>query len=211
MRKRKSVFEWSSGIIATKADILEIFENLEVSPSPTPLIQARLELSYAPARIKGCLVETLKGDCELMTNVQTKMRTTNVDEVYSRLLQPITHAWAPGDRGSREYTTEEADTNPEVVPDAIVKFRNEMNRFRAPISDMMELALAEAHRNAMIVMREDLNLLERVVQMYNNNPNFRHEVGRVVAIREVARGGDIYAGRDIYDYSVRQIAARRVV
>ena len=52
----------------------------------------------------------------------------------------------------------------------------------------------ETQMNAMRVMREDIKLLEQIARSYDNNPNFRHEVGRVTAVREMARGGKYIRG-----------------
>ena len=54
----------------------------------------------------------------------------------------------------------------------------------------MEVALTEALASGMKVLQEDNALLEGIAKAYDNNPNHRHEVGRVVGIREVALSGD---------------------
>ena len=54
----------------------------------------------------------------------------------------------------------------------------------------MEVALTEALASGMKVLQEDNALLEGIAKAYDNNPNYRHEVGQVVGIREVALSGD---------------------
>ena len=178
--------------IEAEANFLKIFEGL----APTPLIRARLELSYAPVRIKDCLEQTLERDEKLMKNVQNEMRVSSEEEVYSQLLHSITRAWAI--RHRRNSGLEGVDINPEVVPDALFDFRLKLNRFGVPISGVMERTIMEAHRDAMQVMREDIKLLEEIAQAYDNNPNFRHKVGMLTAFRDMGRSGDIFAGRDVY-------------
>ncbi len=184
--------------IRTEADILKILES-SVSPSPAPLIRARLALSYAPARIRECLKRTLDGDDELMKSIQSRMGETSEEVVYSQLLGPITRAWTMRSRRASQG----ADAIPGVVWNILFDFRRQLNRFGVPVSEPMELAFTDAQRNAMRVMREDIRLLEQIAQLYDNNPNFRHEAGRVTAIREMARGGDIFAGQDVYRDGMR--------
>ena len=179
----------------TEVDLLEILER-SVSPSPAPLIRARLRLSCAPAQIRDCLRQTLEGDEDLMKSIQNRMRETSEEVVYHQLLGSITRAWTV--RHHQFQASEGADINPAVVPRALFDFRRQLNRFGVPISEPMEHTIMEAHRNAMQVMRQDIRLLEQIARSYDNNPNFRHEVGRVTAIREMARGGDIFAGLDVY-------------
>ena len=50
----------------------------------------------------------------------------------------------------------------------------------------MEVAMTEALASGMKVLQEDNALLEGIAKAYDNNPNYRYEVGRVVGIREVA-------------------------
>ena len=203
-----SRFERASGVTPTDIDLLDVFD----SPIK-PLMEARIRLSRAPAHIKFCLKQTLESDENLLQSLQSQMTrhsyfgTTNangIEEVCSNLLRPISVAWGQdtASSSSRWYSqpVDIVTFTPERLPDAIHSFRVQLKRYAIPISDLMELALTEATQNAMRVLLEDNRLLVRIAEAYNNNPNFRHEVGRLTAIREIARSGDLLAGRDIYGY-----------
>ena len=198
-----SRFERASGVTPANVDLLQV-----VDSSIRPLMEARIRLSRAPVHIKSCLEQTLKSDAKLLQSVQSEMRnnhvridTNNIDEVFHVLLQPITQAWGQ-DTGSSRWYSRPVDIvtfTPERLPDAFRSFREQLKRYNIPISDLMELAFEEAIQNAMLVLLEDNRLLVRIAEAYNNNPNFRHEVGRLTAIREIARGGQLFEeGYDIY-------------
>ena len=184
-----SRFERAAGIVPTEIDLLEVFG------SPVkPLVEARIRLSRAPAHIKFCLKQTLEDDERLLHSVLSKMNsrgnyvrkiTDDLDEICFELLRHITAAWDPHGAYSRRSSSQPNDIvtfTPERLPDAFQSFREQLKRYDVPISDLMELAMTEAHRNAMLVLLEDNRLLARVAEAYNNNPNFRHEVGRLTAI-----------------------------
>ena len=42
----------------------------------------------------------------------------------------------------------------------------------------------------MKVLQEDNTLLARIAKTHDNNPNYRHEVGRIMGIKEVVLTGD---------------------
>ena len=199
-----SRFERASGVTPADIDLLEVFD----SPIK-PLMEARIRLSRAPVHIKSCLEQTLKSDENLLQSVQSEMRnnrvridTNDIDAVFHVLLRPISNAWGQDTASSSSrWHSQPVDIvtfTPEKLPDALRSFREQLKRYDIPISDLMELALTEAIQNAMRVLLEDNRLLVRIAEAYNNNPNFRHEVGRLTAIREIARSGDLFAERDIY-------------
>ena len=78
---------------------------------------------------------------------------------------------------------------PRQLPQAIQDFRLGLKRHEIPITDGVEVALTEALSSTMSALQEDNALLERIAKAYDNNPNFRHEVGRIMGIREVANSG----------------------
>ena len=58
----------------------------------------------------------------------------------------------------------------------------------------------------MKVLQEDNTLLARIAKTHDNNPNYRHEVGRIMGIREVVVN-DNYSGR----FAPTTLAARGLV
>ena len=169
----------------------KLLEGLEkgqdVNPSPIPLLRARVDLAQAPLHIKACLKQTLEGDNILLESLQHSIGSLFLEDILKKLLEPITHAWHPPDRGIMSTKTPRFE--PRNLPQAIQDFRLRLKRYDVPISDSMEVATTEALASAMLVLTEDNALLTLMAKAFDNNPNYRHEVGRIVGIREVALSG----------------------
>ena len=78
---------------------------------------------------------------------------------------------------------------PRNLPQAVQEFRLQLKRLDIPVTDEMEVALTEALWSAMNVLQADNEILVQIAKAFDNNPNYRHEVGRLVGIRDVALSG----------------------
>ncbi len=160
-----------------------------LSPSPLPLLQARDDRAMVPLHIQACLKSAVEAaNAETREQLKVKLGVLDMEHAIRELLKPVTHAWHPPDDPSR-ITWPPPPLVPPDIPQALKRFRLELKRCGVPVSDDIETALTEALASAMLVLKEDNALLERVAKAYDNNPNNRHEVGRIVAIREMALSG----------------------
>ena len=178
-----------TGITSPHEELLDVLERNQVSPSPVPLLRARVDLATAPLHIEACLKQALDGITpEATTTLMNTWRISDLQEVQQKLLEPITQAWHPS--GGGRWATPPTSVVPHQLPQVVQDFRLGLKRYGIPITEQMEVALTEALTSGMKVLQEDNALLEGIAKAYDNNPNYRHEVGRIVGIREVALSGD---------------------
>lgn len=178
-----------TGITSPHEELLDVFSRQSVEPSPVSLFRARIDLATAPLHIEACLKQTLEATPEVTNQLKEGLGTSDLQEAQRQLLNPITQAWHPS-KGGRWSGSAERNIIPRQLPQAVQDFRLRLKRYDIPITDNMEVALTEALASAMCVLEEDNALLEKVAKAYDNNTNYRHEVGRIVGIREVALSGD---------------------
>lgn len=178
-----------TGITSPHQAILNALGRNPVDPSPVPLLRARIDLATAPRHIEACLRNTLESlDVDLITAVTNKLRVSDLQEVQKQLLIPITQTWSPS--GSGMWTISEGTGVPRNLPQAVQEFRLQLKRLDIPVTDEMEVALTEALWSAMNVLQADNDILVQIAKAFDNNPNYRHEVGRLVGIRDVALSGE---------------------
>ena len=144
------------------------------------LIQARIDFCLSYAHIKESIRQTLT-DTDSLSPRTTRWlaNTESIDHGVEYLMSRLSHS----------------DPNSYIdmsnLAMDIHQFRLYLSRFQVPISDTAELALTDLLTNGLRIVQEDNRLLQQITNAYDNNPNYRHEVGRLTAIREVALSGSI--------------------
>ena len=124
-------------------------------------------------------------DADFTGALMVRLQVSDLQEARKKLLDPITRTWHPSG-GGRMARPEKGNIVPLRIPQAVQDFRFLLRRYDIPTNEGMEVALTEALASAMLVLQQDNSLLETIAKAYDNNPNYRHEVGKIVGVRDFA-------------------------
>lgn len=153
-----------------------------------PLLRARIDFETVPRHIEACLKATLESldPCQMPDVVAEKLRTP--DLFLKELMTPIRNEWNPSSGG--RWSVGKMPVRLDRIPQAVQNFRLGVIRQQIPVSEGMEVALTETLWSAMNVIQADNDILVKIAETFDNNLNYRHEVGRLVVIRDVALSGE---------------------
>lgn len=180
-----------TGVTSPYDEILDALQRNGIDPSPLPLLQARIDFATAPLHIEACLKMTLEAaGSELTERIKDSRGADRFKTAEQFLLARFNQAWRPPRVDLSSGAPRPQRLVPESLPQMIQEFKSHLRQYEIPITECMEVALTEILAAGMRVLEEDNALLQGISRAYDNNPNYRHEVGRLVGIRAMALSGD---------------------